>query len=255
MERLAADVEGPRRDAGIVERPGVGQDRQVHVRGDLDRGRDLERADEVVDHLRAGSGARVEPVDLAVAGVAGMVVDVDHEILIESLDAGSREIAALHDDRGVERAVHAPGDLDLRHAGKHHQRSRRGVMIDDRDLLAERAERIGHRQLRADRIAVRPGMRGEHEALPRGDGVDDLLDFRRGVLPAITAVRSAGREPSRSVVLSTSEPVDVVRSVENQLFFTGFEALGLVVIVGVTGFDEGRAGAVRSDPEPAIDAS
>jgi hypothetical protein len=31
-----------------------------------------------------------------------MVIDVDDEVLVEPLDAGARQIAALHDDRGVE---------------------------------------------------------------------------------------------------------------------------------------------------------
>ena len=34
--------------------------------------------------------------------------------------------------------------------------ARRRIGVDDRDVLAERAQRIGHRELGADRVAVGP---------------------------------------------------------------------------------------------------
>ena len=48
-------------------------------------------------------------------------------------DAGAGEVAALHDDRGVELTLHRRRNLDVRHAGKLHQRRRRGVGVDDGD--------------------------------------------------------------------------------------------------------------------------
>ena len=84
-----------------------------------------------------------------------MVIDVDHERPIEAGDAGASQVAALHDDRGVEFT----GDLIRDHnpvdARKLPNRAGRCVFVDDRDVLAERLQRIGHRQLRADRIAIR----------------------------------------------------------------------------------------------------
>ena len=77
---------------------------------------------------------------------------------IQPGDAGPREVAALHDDRRVEVAVHAIGDLDVGHARERHQRPRRRVGIHDADLFAERPQRERHRQLRADRVAVGPRM-------------------------------------------------------------------------------------------------
>src|SRR5437016_12915924 len=35
-------------------------------------------ANRLVDHLAAGGGRRIEPVDLAVAGVPGVVINIDH---------------------------------------------------------------------------------------------------------------------------------------------------------------------------------
>ena len=89
------------------------------MRRDLERQRHAERVDQVEHHLAAGGRAGVEPVDLAVAGVAGMVIDVDDEEPLEPGDAGPRQVAALHDDRRVELAArHAIGDLDVGDAGK-----------------------------------------------------------------------------------------------------------------------------------------
>ena len=115
------------------------------------------------------------------AGVAGMVIDVDDEEPLQAGDAGARQVAALHDDDGRVVAgldVDAIGDLDVRHAGKLHQRRRRRVGVDDRHLLAERAQRIGGGQLRADRVAVGTRVRGDDEPLPGANGVDDLLKLR-----------------------------------------------------------------------------
>ena len=47
LHALPADVEGSRRDAGVVERAGVRQDRDVDVDCDLGRQRDAEALDEV----------------------------------------------------------------------------------------------------------------------------------------------------------------------------------------------------------------
>ena len=49
--------------------------------------------DDVEDHLAAGGGRLVEPVERAVHAVAGVVVDVDDEASLEPGDAGARQVA------------------------------------------------------------------------------------------------------------------------------------------------------------------
>ena len=56
----------------------------------------------------------------------------------------------------IEFAAHVIGDLDRGHAGKGLQRRRRQIAVDQVDVFAERAQRVGHGQLRSDRVAVRP---------------------------------------------------------------------------------------------------
>ena len=91
LEQLPADVEGPRRDARVVKRAGVGEDRQVDVRGDLDA-RAARRAPSIRSNTISPQAAADASNQLicAVAGVAGMMVDVDHEEALEPGHAGSR---------------------------------------------------------------------------------------------------------------------------------------------------------------------
>ena len=86
----AADVERPRRDVRVVKGARVGEDGEVDVRGDFERQRHAERADQLEHQLPAGGRGLVEPVDLAVAAVALVMIDVDREAAVESFDAGAR---------------------------------------------------------------------------------------------------------------------------------------------------------------------
>ena len=113
---LPADVEGARRDARVVERAGVGQDRHVEVRGDLAASA-ARRARSMTSKTISPHAAapRVEPVDGAVHRVAGVVVDVDDEVAVEAGEAGARQVAALqHEHRVERRRRRSVRDLDRR---------------------------------------------------------------------------------------------------------------------------------------------
>ena len=177
FERLSADLERARRNARIVKRSGVGQDPHVDMGGDLQRERHAERLHEVEHHLGAGRRGGVEPVHLPVSRVARMVIDVDDEEPLEPGDAGPTKVAALHDDRPIEIIRDAVGELDLRDPRKGLHGVGRRILVDDANFLAERPKGIRHGQLRPNRVAVGPGMRGNEEAPPGADGVDNLPEF------------------------------------------------------------------------------
>src|SRR5207253_10881206 len=101
---------------------------------------------------------RIEPGELAVAAVAGMMVDVDDERSIEPRDPRAIEIAAFEDNRGIEVSLDPIGHDDLGDAGKRHQRPWRRVLVHHTYALAERAQRVRERELGADRVAVRTGV-------------------------------------------------------------------------------------------------
>ena len=159
LDDLAADVERTRRDARIMKRPGVGENGQVDVRRNVHRHLHVECADESVDHLAARRRGRVEPVDGAVGPVVRMMIDIDDEVLVESFDAGPGQIAAFHDDRRVESALHSRRDDDVGDAGKQLQGRRRRVGVDNDGLFSEFPQREGHRELRSDGVAIGAGVR------------------------------------------------------------------------------------------------
>ena len=105
-----------------------------------------------------------------------MMIDVDGEETLESQDARSGQIAALHDDCGVEGSVDRVCDLDLRNVRERHERRWGLVLVDDAHLLAERLERTGHGKLRANRIAVRSCVRGDDESVAGPDGLDNACE-------------------------------------------------------------------------------
>src|SRR5262245_35893949 len=119
-----------------MKRSGVGQDRDVNMGRDFDREWDSERLYDVEHHFSTRSSGWIEPVDLAVPAVAGMVVDVDREVAVESRDAGPGVVAALHDDRGVVIAVDRGRDLDIADSGESHELLRGRVEVHDRHVLA-----------------------------------------------------------------------------------------------------------------------
>ena len=162
----------------MVERARVGQDRQVDVGRDVAAERDPERPDYVEDHLAARRGRLVEPVDRAIHAVAGVMVDVDDEVILETGDASPAEIAAFHYDQRIGLDVAPVGDLDAIDARELAIVIGSGIGIDQPDLLAERLERVGHRQLRSDRVTVGTRVRRQQEPPAAENG---FTDFRHHV--------------------------------------------------------------------------
>ena len=82
-----------------------------------------------------------------------------------------------HDDCGVEVAFDVVGNLDVEHAPERHQRRRRRVAVDDMDVLAERAQRVRHGELGADRVAVGSRVRRQDETSPGNDRFGHLSEL------------------------------------------------------------------------------
>ncbi len=108
------------------------------------------------------------------------MIDVDDEVLVESRDAGSRQVAAFHHDGRVERPSHLLCDVNVAHAGKFQELRWRGIGGHHLHVLAELAQRERHSDLRADRVAVGPCVRGDDEPLALKNGVADGGDGLSG---------------------------------------------------------------------------
>ena len=208
FEQLPADLERPRRDARVVERAGVGEDRQVDVRRDLARSA-ARRAPRIRSNTISPHAAADESNQLmrAVPRVARMVIDVDDEEAIEARDAGARQVAALHDDRGVEiarrrgRAIWMSGTPGNAMSG-----GGAASLLTTVDLLAERAQRVRHRQLRSDRVAVGPRVGREHEALPRGESRRRSRWMSGGLLVVVRHRCRAARRAEARAGSARSDP-------------------------------------------------
>ena len=171
----AADVERARRDRAVAESAGVRRDREKEMRRDLWRPRHAERVDHVGHHLSARGRGRVEPVDLTVHLIAEVMVDVDGEVALETADLRPAQVAALEHDHGIGRDVRGGDDLELLDAGEARIRRRRGIMVEQAHRLAQALEGERERELRADRVAVRPRVRGQNERLAIREGPRDVL--------------------------------------------------------------------------------
>ena len=78
------------------------------------------------------------------------------EQLLEARDLRAVERAAFHDDDGVGLSVKRAHDLDAVDGGEVAIRKRRRILVDEPDRLAQAFEREPERDLRSDRVAVRP---------------------------------------------------------------------------------------------------
>jgi hypothetical protein len=76
-EQPGGEVVDRRRGREVLERAGVGDQAGVEADGEVVRQRHAEPVDEVGDEDRSRGGARVDEVDAAEVGVAGVVVDDD----------------------------------------------------------------------------------------------------------------------------------------------------------------------------------
>jgi hypothetical protein len=106
--QIRGDPEGFRRGVRVAEGSGVGVNGGEEVGGDLSRERKPQRQDEMIHHLPGGRGDRINPVDVAVALIIRVVVNVDHpaggtaDPLQEAVGpAGVRTVREEHEVKGL----------------------------------------------------------------------------------------------------------------------------------------------------------
>ena len=111
LDQVRGDSKGLRGRVGVAERARVGDDRRVEVHRDVGGQREPGRLEQVVDHLPGGRRPRVHPVDVAVAPVVSVMVDVEH--------AGARSARSLEKpaEPGRIRAVQRDHEVEPVPAG------------------------------------------------------------------------------------------------------------------------------------------
>src|SRR5712675_1349144 len=85
----------------VGEGSGVGKHGGVEAGGHLTRNLDAGGADELVDQLRDGTGAAVDPVHVGKGAAAGVVVDIDQEAVFQAIEAAARDAVTLQQDNRI----------------------------------------------------------------------------------------------------------------------------------------------------------
>ena len=163
LHQAARQVKGVCIGGCIAERSGIGKHGRIETGGNLRRDLHSGSDSEAEDHLSGGAGAGVDPVHIGKRLGAVMVIDVDEEVLFQSLDAGALHAVTLQDDGSLVFTV----DLQSMHDGVR----KRERLIDHRNVIAHHdlsrfahlLQNAGKSQQRANGVAIRTGVGGEHK--------------------------------------------------------------------------------------------
>ena len=107
---------------------------------------------------------------------AYVMVDADQETLFQTLEPGALDTVTFQNNG---RFIFAIDVVSLNHCFAERKwliNPWHSIAEHDLRLFAHRAQNLGASQHRADRIAVRPGVRGQHEPSPALDVLQYLSD-------------------------------------------------------------------------------
>ena len=202
----------------ILERAGVGGNRDVDRIAGLGRQRQIERGDQIVEDLAGGRAGGIDQVEIAVFRVGNVVVDVEPEL---HLGGGvQRGLAEPRLGRGVERDGHLHLDrlgrrrFDALGTGQERQVVRQAVLIEEAHGFAHCQQRESERELGADRIAIRADVAEQDERLAGTQHFADLLEggvvlgdcgFAHGVEPRRGARILPANPPGARINLRTTD--------------------------------------------------
>src|SRR6185437_8449487 len=153
--QFARQLKGGSAGGTVAKAACIREHRGVETRGHLEGDRGSGGAHEAMDELAdAGRGA-IDPVEAGVGPAAGMVVDVDEEERVETVNPGAANSVALQQNYGIVRTTDAHGGADAAGAGQPTVDGGDAVGCDQIGSLAHLFEQYAHGQHAADGIAVR----------------------------------------------------------------------------------------------------
>ncbi len=174
--QVARELKGVGVGTLVGEGSGVGKHGGIEAGGHLARNVDAGGADELVDQLRDGAGAAVDPVHVGKGAAAGVVVDIDQKAVFQAIEAAARDAITLQQDHGVVVAFYPAPVPHQRRAGQGTVNARHPVAQRHVRALAHPLQHHPAGDQRAHRIAIGPGMRGHQQAIGPGDGAEDRVD-------------------------------------------------------------------------------
>ncbi len=160
------------------ERAGISQDGSVKTGRNLGRNLHSSRARQAIDHFRRGYRLGINPVDLGERAAALMVIDVDQELVFQSVQAGALDAVTLQDDGSLVVAVDAFRLNNFAGVGQRLINAGHTVAQNDVGLLAHCEQYLAAGQRRTDGIAIRPRMRCQHEPVALLDVLENLFHHK-----------------------------------------------------------------------------
>ena len=186
FHKVAGGVIGLGQGARVLERAGVGGDGGEQAVGNSRRDFPAGLPDELIDQLAAGGLLAGDPVHVAKAGVAGVVVDVDERPAVGDVflrGAQALDARGVDGDDAVKRALDRPRRLDELIRIEKPQLGGHGILIPADDLLALFEQRQREAKRRADAVTVRPHVAADGDGVALADDLEDPVNrFQTGLL-------------------------------------------------------------------------
>src|SRR6266571_6517371 len=181
LHEFAGDVEGVRAGGGILERAGVGGYGGEQTIGNGRGDRPIGRLQETENQFARGGLFGRHPVEVGVARVAGVMVDVDEPLSVlnviprfaEPLEAG-----AIGGNHAVKSAS-GPGRLIYLLRVQKGQLGWQGVLVPANDFFALVLQGQRQAQLRTNAVPVRPDVADDTDGMTLANPVEDALDDAR----------------------------------------------------------------------------
>src|SRR5262245_6475784 len=178
LHEFGGDVVGRRPGVGILKRAGVGGNGREQAIGDRRGDGPAGNLEQAENQLASGRFPGRDPVDVAIARVAGVVVNVDQQFPVLNAFAhfaqpletravcGNHAVEPQSRGRGLKQLVRVEKGEFLRHV----------VFVPTDDLLALFPQREGKAQLRTDAVSIRPDVTGDTKGPAAADSFEDAVD-------------------------------------------------------------------------------
>src|SRR5712692_6692299 len=211
LDEFAGDVEGGRAGSRVLERAGVGGNGGEQTIGDGRGDGPVGGLQETENQFASGRLFGRHPVEVGVARVAGVVIDVDKQLsvlnvfprLAEPLEAG-----AIRGNHTVKFAS-GPGRLINLVRVQKGQLGRQRVLVPANDLLFLVLQGQRQAQLRTNAVPVRPHVADDTEGLALANPVEDALDDARlhstGEMDFSSSAMMASTRLPRTIESSTTK--------------------------------------------------
>src|SRR5579864_8465339 len=134
------------------------------------------RARKAINQFPRGNGFRIDPVQISKIASAFVMVNIDQEILFQTLQARALHVIAFEQNGGVVTAVHT---LGLNHSLSERQLliyARNAVAKDNLREFAHATQNFAARERGSNRVTIRTRVRREYKPLALLNLLENFVD-------------------------------------------------------------------------------